>query len=114
MEEAVAIERLYALAMNIGQVDPAIMDNIDHDEAIRMRARLLGVPKTVLRSAEQVEEMRAAKAEAQQQAQMAQQAQQEAQAMNTSADATKKLADPNVQAAMDNMSDDMGMSDMAG
>ena len=45
---------------------------------------------------------------------MAQQAQQEAQAMNTSADATKKLADPNVQTAMDNMADDMGMSDMTG
>ena len=112
MEEAVAIERLYTLAMNIGQVDPSIMDNIDHDEAIRMRARLLGVPKTVLRSSEQVEEIRAAAAEAQQQAQMAQQAQQEAQAMNTSADATKKLADPNVQTAMDNMADDMNMSDM--
>jgi hypothetical protein len=111
MEEAVAIERLYALAMNIGQVDPSIMDNIDHDEAIRMRARLLGVPKTVLRSSDQVEEMRAAKAEAEQQAAMAQQAQQEAQAMNTSADATKKLADPNVQSAMDNMSDDMGMAE---
>jgi len=111
MEEAVAIERLYTLAMNIGQVDPSIMDNIDHDEAIRMRARLLGVPKTVLRSSDQVEEMRAAKAEAEQQAAMAQQAQQEAQAMNTSADATKKLADPNVQSAMDNMSDDMGMAE---
>jgi hypothetical protein len=31
--------------------------------------------------------------------------------MNTSADATKKLADPNVQSAMDNMSDDMGMAE---
>jgi hypothetical protein len=37
------------LAMSIGQVDPAIMDNIDHDEAVRLRGKLLGVPKTVLR-----------------------------------------------------------------
>ena len=114
MEEAVAIERLYQLAMNIAQVDPAIMDNIDHDNAIRMRAKLLGVPKTVLRGTEQVEEMRAAQAEAQQQAAMAQQAQSQAQAMNTQADATKKLADPNVQSAMSDMVDDMGMADMTG
>ena len=114
MEEAVAIERLYTLAMNIAQVDPAIMDNIDHDNAIRMRAKLLGVPKTVLRGKDQVDEMRAAQAEAQQQAAMAQQAQQEAQVANTQADATKKLADPNVQSAMGDMADDMGMSDMMG
>jgi len=114
MEEAVAIERLYQLAMNIAQVDPAIMDNIDHDNAIRMRAKLLGVPKTVMRGTEQVQEMRAAQAEAQQQAAMAQQAQAQAQAMNTQADATKKLADPNVQSAMSDMVDDMGMADMTG
>ena len=114
MEEAVAIERLYQLAMNIAQVDPAIMDNIDHDNAIRMRAKLLGVPKTVMRGTDQVEEMRAAQAEAQQQAAMAQQAQAQAQAMNTQADATKKLADPNVQSAMSDMVDDMGMADMTG
>ena len=58
MEEAVAIERLYSLAMNVVQIDPSIMDNIDHDEAIRMRAKLLGVPKTVLRGSEEVDEMR--------------------------------------------------------
>lgn len=100
--------------MNIAQVDPAIMDNIDHDNAIRMRAKLLGVPKTVLRGKDQVDEMRAAQAEAQQQAAMAQQAQQEAQVANTQADATKKLSDPNVQSAMGDMADDMGMSDMMG
>ena len=43
-----------------------------------------------------------------------QQAQQEAQVANTQADATKKLADPNVQSAMGDMADDMGMSDMMG
>ena len=30
------------------------------------------------------------------------------------ADATKKLSDPNVQSAMGDMADDMGMSDMMG
>ena len=50
MEEAIAVERLYQLAMQVVQVDPTVMDVIDHEQAIRMRATLLGVPKTVLRS----------------------------------------------------------------
>ena len=89
MEEAVAVERLYQLAMNIGQVDPAIMDNINHDVAIRTRANLLGVPKTVLRGEDEVEEIRQERAAAQQaqaeammQAQQAQTAKTNAQAMN--------------------------------
>ncbi len=35
-------------------------------------------------------------------------------AKSMQADATKKLADPNVQSAMSDMVDDMGMADMTG
>jgi len=111
MEEAVAIERLYQLAMNIAQVDPAIMDNIDHDEAVRLRGKLLGVPKTVLRGKDQVDEMRNARAEQQQMAQMAQQQQAQAQAMKTQAEASKTMSDPNVQAMLGDTAEDMGISE---
>jgi len=63
MEEAVAVERLYQLAMQVTQLDPNIMDVIDHDKAIRMRAELLGVPKSILRGIEEVNQMREAKAQ---------------------------------------------------
>ena len=101
MEESIAIERLYQLAMNVGQIDPAIMDNINHDEAIRMRAKLLGVPKTVLRGLDEVMEMREAKA--QQQAQMMQQqmAQQQAQTALTQGQAMNQLGQPEAQEGMD-------------
>jgi len=111
MEEAVAIERLYQLAMNIAQVDPAIMDNINHDEAVRLRGKLLGVPKTVLRGKDQVDEMRNARAEQQQMAQMAQQQQAQAQAMKTQAEASKTMSDPNVQAMLGDTAEDMGISE---
>ena len=111
MEEAVAIERLYQLAMNIAQVDPAIMDNIDHDEAVRLRGKLLGVPKTVLRGKDQVNEMRNARAEQQQMAQMAQQQQAQAQAMKTQAEASKTMSDPNVQAMLGDTAEDMCISE---
>jgi hypothetical protein len=108
MEEAVAVERLYQLAMNIAQADPNIMDNINHDEAVRLRAKLLGVPKTVLRSREQVEELRNARAEQQQMAQMAQQAQAQAQAFKTQAEGSKIMTDPNVQSAVADTAEEMG------
>ena len=111
MEEAVAIERLYQLAMNIAQVDPAIMDNIDHDEAVRLRGKLLGVPKTVLRGKDEVEEMRNARAEQQQIAAMAQQQQAQAQAMKTQAEASKTMSDPNVQSMLGDTAEDMGISE---
>ena len=48
MEEGIAIERLYQMAFNVAQVNPQIMDNIDHDAAVRLRANLLGVPKSII------------------------------------------------------------------
>jgi hypothetical protein len=112
MEEAVSIERLYQLAMNVAQVDPAIMDNINHDEAIRLRGNLLGVPKTVLRGRDEVEEMRNARAEQQQMAAMAQEQQAQAQAMKTQAEASKTMADPMVQAAVTDTAEEMGMTEI--
>ena len=100
MEEAQAIDRLYQLAMNIAQVDPAIMDNINHDEAVRMRAKLLGVPNSVLRGRDEVEEKReaAAAAAAQQQAMMMQQ--QQAETAKTQAEGANILGQPETQDVM--------------
>ena len=97
MEEANAIDKLYQLAMMVGQIDPAVMQNINHDAAIRLRAELLGVPKTVMRGSDEVQEMRMA----QQQAQAAaaeQQAMQQQMAMGkTQAETAKIVSDPDVQ-----------------
>ena len=100
MEEAVAVERLYQLAMNVAQIDPAIMDIIDHEQAIRMRARLLGVPKTILRSEDDVAEMREAKAQQQQQMMEAQQQQQQADVMAKTGQAVEKMSSPQAQEMM--------------
>ena len=108
MEESIAIEKLYGLAMNVVQVDPAIMDNINHDEAIRLRGKLLGVPKTILRSRDEVMEMREQRAE--QQAQMAAMQQQQAagDAMQSQAKAAKDMADPQVQSMIQDTQEELG------
>jgi len=101
MEEAVAIERLYQLAMNIGQVDPTIMDNIDHDEAIRMRAKLLGVPKTIMKDPNVVNDVREQRAMQQQAMQEAQLAQAQSQSALTQGQAMSQLGQPETQQGME-------------
>ncbi len=76
MEEAVAVERLYEMAGMLAQMAPDIMDVFDHDAAIRNRAELLGVPQSVLRSKEEVQQVREERLQQQQQQAMMQQAQQ--------------------------------------
>mgnify|MGYP003633530481 CR=1 FL=1 len=100
MEEGVAIERLYQMAFNIAQVDPSIMDNIDHDAAVRLRATLLGVPKSIMRDPDEIEEQREAQAMAQAQQQQMAQAQQATEAVGAEAEAAQKMADPQVQDMM--------------
>lgn len=100
MEEAQAIDRLYQLAMNIAQADPSIMDNLNHDEALRLRAKLLGVPNSVMRGREEIEEQREAQAAAQAAQQQAMAAQQMAEMGKTQAEAAKAVSDPAVQGVM--------------
>jgi len=100
MEEANAIDRLYALAMNIAQVNPNVMEIINHEEAVRMRAKLLGVPNSILVSREDLEEARQAQMEQQQMQQQIMMQQQVAQATQQQAEAAKAAADPDAQAMM--------------
>lgn len=100
MEESVAIDRLYELAMNVVQIDPSIMDNINHDEAIRLRGDLLGVPKIILRARDEVEELREQRQQAQMAQQQAQQQQQQAQAALTQGQAMSEMGSPEAQEGM--------------
>ena len=100
MVESIAIDRLYQLAMQVGQVDPSIMDNINHDIAIRARAELLGVPKTVLRGLDEITEMREARAQQQQMAQQMAMQQQQADAALSQGKAMKEMGSPEAQEGM--------------
>ena len=97
MEEAVAVERLYQLAMTIGQASPEIMDLIDHDRAVRLRAKLLGVPKNILRGEAEVNQIRQQRMQQQQMAMQQQQALEQAKAMNETTKAAETASNPQVQ-----------------
>jgi len=99
MEEATAVERLYEMAANLAQIAPEVMDNIDHDAAIRSRAELLGVPKNIMRDPAVIEEKRKAEMQQQQEAMAMQQAQQGADLAATVAPVAQQLTPENVEAS---------------
>ena len=105
MEESVAIDRLYQLAMQVGQIDPSIMDNINHDEAVRMRSKLLGVPKTIMRGVDEVGEIRQQRAQQQQMQQQMQMQQQQAEMALTQSQAMKEMGNPETQEGFEKAED---------
>ena len=107
MEEAVAVERLYQLAMQLGQADPSVMDILNNDEAVRMRAELLGVPKSVLRGREEVDELRQARMEAQMMQQQMMMQQQQAEIAAKQSSALKDVSDPQTQAVVNELGEQL-------
>lgn len=70
LEEVTAIDQFVAGAAAAAAIDPTVMDNVDLDEAQRIRGEALGVPSAVIRSKADVSarrEQRAADAQAAQQ-----------------------------------------------
>jgi hypothetical protein len=105
MEESVAIDRLYQLAMQVGQIDPTIMDNINHDEAVRMRSKLLGVPKTIMRGVDEVGEIRQQRMMQQQAQQQMMIQQQQAEMALTQSKAMKEMGNPETQEGFEKAED---------
>ena len=68
-EDVTAIQSFMQMAMQTAQVNQEILDNIDFDEATRYTGEALGVPSVVIRTEDDVAELRQARAEAQQQQQ---------------------------------------------
>ena len=56
--EAHAVVRLYESVAAIANLDPTVMDNLNHDEAVQTLARGWAVPAKILRDAAQVESIR--------------------------------------------------------
>jgi hypothetical protein len=57
--EAQAVQRLYQSLGMIAQVDPSVLDNVDHDEAVQILGRGWAVPAKIMRGADKVKELRA-------------------------------------------------------
>ena len=108
MEEATAVERLYEMAANLAQIAPEVMDNIDHDAAIRSRAELLGVPKNIMRDPEEIAEQRQQQQEQQEEMMAMQQAQQGADLAATAVPVAQQITPENVEQTQEGMEAIMG------
>jgi hypothetical protein len=90
--EAQAVVRLYQSIEPIAGIDPTILDNINHDEALSMLAKGWAVPAPVMRAQTEVQQIRADRQQQQQMAQMAQMAQMGGAAFKNVAQGGKEMA----------------------
>lgn len=97
--EANAVVRLYTSLLPVAEFDPAIMDNIDSDEAARALGKGFAVPAKVMRGADDVEEVRASRQQMQAMMQGMAMAEQGAGAMQKGAAGLKSLAEAQNQGA---------------
>ena len=88
-----AVEQTLGLVGNLAAVYPEILDNINADEAIRLAADIKGTPEKMMRSEEEVEELRRQRAEAQQQQMQAQQMAAMAQPAKDMAEAARLMSE---------------------
>ena len=90
-EELVGVQRTMELLAPFAQIDPTVLDIFDRDELARLTAEVSGVPTPVLRSPDALRQLRADRAEQEQQAMMMQAAQPLAGAMKDAAQANALL-----------------------
>jgi len=92
------LERFVGFAGGMSEVDQSVLDNVDMDAVITEHANGMGVPAKILRSQQEVEQIRQQRAEAQQQALLQEQAMAEAQTAATLSNA--KMDDKNALTEM--------------
>lgn len=96
LNDVMAGERLMASLGQIAAVAPEVLDTIDWDKWVRITADRLGVPAELLRTEDAVEEIRAAREQAAQQAQEMAMAESLTKSMKQGAEADKAASQANV------------------
>ncbi|MCM5554105.1 portal protein [Pleomorphomonas sp. NRK KF1] len=84
-----AVERLVGFASQWAAMKPEVLDKLDANQSIDVYADLIGAPAAIVVPDDKVQEARAARAEAEQQAKMAQMAKTVAPAISAGADAVR-------------------------
>ena len=103
-----AVEETLGLVGNLAAVYPDVLDNINADEAIRLAANIKGTPEKILRSEDEVEELRKQRAEAQQQQMQAQQMAAMAQPAKDMAQAARLMSETPTNGAGNALADILG------
>jgi hypothetical protein len=68
MQELQGVDSVLAVAANLGQYDPSVIDRIDIDETMELTREIRGAPRRMFRTDEEVAEIRQARAQQQEQA----------------------------------------------
>lgn len=103
-----AVEETLGLAGNLAAVYPDVIDNINADEAIRLAANIKGAPEKIMRSEDEVKEIRRQRAEAQQQQMQAEQAAAMAAPAKDMAEAARLMSETPTNGAGNALADMLG------
>lgn len=87
------IDKTIAFVGNLASVNQEVLDLVDFDKAVRRTADIMGAPEDILRSEDDVEQIRQQRAEAQQQQAQMEQAAQMAPAAKEGAEAARLLSE---------------------
>ena len=93
-----AIERFIGGAAQMVEIAPEVFDLIDMDQVVKESHKALSIPKTILRSQKEVDEIRVAKAKAAQAQQQMMQAQQGGEAMKSVGEGAAAMEEGGVDA----------------
>lgn len=103
-----AVEQTLGLVGNLAAVYPDVLDNINADEAIRLAADIKGTPEKMLRSEDEVQQLRKERAEAQQQQMQAEQMAAMAQPAKDMAQAARLMSETPTNGAGNALADLLG------
>ncbi len=92
-QEADNFARAQQIIGPIAQVDPTIMDMLDNDEIVKWAAKIHGLPTQLIRDDDEVAQIRADRAQAQQAQAQAEQQKLQAEALDKGAQGAAKLAE---------------------
>ncbi len=91
--EVGTIERTAIFAGELAAVNPEVLDRFDADESLKQFSQMIGVVPSIIKSDEEVEQIRQQRAEQQQAAAQAEQQQQQAAAAQSGTQAVKNIAE---------------------
>lgn len=93
LQESVAVQRFFQIAIPLAQVNPEVLDKVNFDEVIDVHAFGTGVPTRILNDAETVKQMREGRKQAQDEMNERAKTQEQAQNLGAIAPAAKALLD---------------------
>lgn len=114
LQESVAVQRFFQIAIPLNEINPEVMDKVNFDEVMDLHAFATGVPARIMNDEQKVTEIRAGRQKAQEEQAKANQQQQTMDTLAKGAGAAKALADASSANIVPPMAGNLGVPPVPG